>query len=140
MPRKSAEALLTQANPQHLPKLDPLDGMTERQGNVWRAVVAALPADYFNSAQSRQLSLYCSTVCQREDVERELALETAKPKPRASVVREMRKALGEWMERENRLARSMRLTHQAVYHKETAGRAASKGRSAEDILAELNEE
>ena len=87
MPRKSADALLTLPRGGEQPKLDPLDNMNERQAAVWRAVVACLPADYFSSAQTRQLADYCSAVCVREDIERELEYELAKKRPRFGGVR-----------------------------------------------------
>jgi hypothetical protein len=141
MPRKSADALLTLPRGGERPKLDPLDTLNERQAAVWRAVVACLPADYFSSAQTRQLAAYCSAVCVREDIERELAAELAKKRPRFEVVSALRRDLKTWIETENRLARSMRLTHQSVYHAETAGTRAKAGKlSAADIERELNDE
>lgn len=141
MPRTAAEALLTQPIGPQAPRLDPLDTLTPRQAEVWRAVVAALPPDYFNTAQTRQLGAYCVAVCQREDVSRELEREQAKRKPRRAEVAELRRELGDWMERENRFARSLRLTHQAVYHPETAGTKTRKGQaSAADLMREMNED
>jgi hypothetical protein len=141
MPRKSAEALLTPARGGELPKLDPLDTLSERQAAVWRAVVACLPPDYFSSAQTRQLAAYCSAVCEREDIERELAAEQAKKRPRFEVVSALRRAKKEWLEVENRLARSMRLTHQSVYHNETAHTRHKAGAaSAAEIERELNDD
>ena len=139
MPRVSAEALLIPKKVQQLPKLEPLDAMNERQAQVWRAVVASMPADYFSSAQVHILAAYCSAVCIRQDVEREMEAEQARKRPRRDVLAELRRDLAKWLETENRLARSMRLTHQAVFHRETAGtRTRDAKTSLAAIAAEMN--
>jgi hypothetical protein len=139
MPRISADALLAPKIAQQAPKLDPLDTLGPRQAEVWRAVVASMPPDYFSSAQTRLLASYCSAVVTREDVEADLLAEQARKRPRRDVIRELRHDLMKWLETENRLARSMRLTHQSTYHKETAGRAHNSGKlSAAEIAAEMN--
>lgn len=141
MPRVSVEALLTPKVAQPVPKLDPLDTLGEREASVWRAVVSTMPADYFSSAQVRLLSAYCSAVCVREDIEAELAAERRKKRSRGKVITRKRIELKGWMETENRLARSMRLTHQSVYQHTTAFTAHKKGKaSAADIARELNED
>src|SRR5215510_2381495 len=98
MPRKSAEELLTLPRGGEQPKLDPLDNLNERQAAVWRAVVACLPADYFSSAQTRQLAAYCCAVCVREDIEHELEYELAKKRPRFEIVSVLRRDLKGWVE------------------------------------------
>jgi hypothetical protein len=139
MPRISTEALLTPKKAQTLPKLEPLDTLGPRQAEVWRATVAPLPADYFSSAQTRILAAYCSAVIRREDVEAELEAEMARKRPRRGVIRELRQDLKGWLETENRLARSMRLTHQSVTRPETTATRVKAGKAAAlDALDALN--
>jgi hypothetical protein len=135
MPRESIDALLTPKMAKQGPKLEPLDTLGPRQAAVWRATVDALPADYFSSAQTRILAAYCSAVCEREDVEAELVAEKARKRPRAKVIKEKRIELKGWMETENRLARSMRLTHQSVYQQATANTRHKQGKATQGASA-----
>jgi hypothetical protein len=135
MPRKSPDAILTPPPVRAAPKLDVPYNLNERQGAIWRAVTDAMPADYFSSAQVPQLTSYCVAVCIRQDIEAELERELAKKKPREKVVDRKRMDLKQWMLTTDRLARSMRLTHQAVLYEATAGNAHKRGKATQGASA-----
>ena len=141
MPRISADALLTPTPRRDQPKLDVPYDFDERKGAVWRSVVNAMPSDYFSSAQVDHLRSYCTAVCIVLDLEAELAAEMRRKKPREKVIDRKRSDLKQWLMTKDRLARSMRLTHQSVMHNETAATAHRRGKvSAADIMRELNED
>lgn len=140
MPRKSVEDLLT-PTPVSGVKLDAPYDFSERKGDVWRAIVSALPADYFSPAQIPHLRNYCGAVVQCQFWEARLEKEQARRKPRDAELDKLEGKVRYWMEFENKLARSMRLTHQSVYQHTTANTAHQRGKTdAAELMREMNEE
>jgi hypothetical protein len=143
MPRKSVEELLTpSAVVAAALKPDAPYDFSERKAEVWRAVVGSLPADYFSPAQQPHLRSYCTAVVQLQQAEAKLEhAQARKHAPRQELLDKYLAEVKYWLETENRLARSMRLTHQSVYQHTTANTAHKRGKaSAADIMRELNEE
>jgi hypothetical protein len=120
MAPKSAASLLTPTAISNLPKPEIPYDLTEPESRVWQAVVNALPADYFSSAQMDGLKSLCQCVVMKCEAKAELEAEKSKKRPRLTVLAQKKRDWVRLVELEHKLMRSMRLTHQAVYHHRTA--------------------
>jgi hypothetical protein len=109
------------------PKLDVPYDLTEAEGAIWRAIVDAMPADYFSSAQVDGLKSLCQCIVMKDEVKRELEAERAKKRPRLKDVTKLRHEWQRLMDMEHKLMRSMRLWHQSVYHHRTAATRHKEG-------------
>jgi hypothetical protein len=123
--RKSADSLAIIQNPLEIvQRPDAPYDLTDEQVDEWRAVVASLPADWFQRGNHQLLSQYCRHVvaarrvaqlieqnCGGKDIDRKEFLELLKQQESES------RAI-------SALLRSMRLTQQSVMRAETAKRPA----------------
>jgi hypothetical protein len=135
MPRKSPDAILTPPPVRSAPKLEIPYALSDAEGAIWRAVTDAMPADYFSSAQVGQLQSYCEAMVIKASIKAELDREMAKKKPREKVIEKKRAELNKWITTANQLARSMRLTHQAVYDHQTAFSRHKSGKATQGASA-----
>lgn len=122
--RKSQGALQSVAPVENIPRCPPPAELSEFEAHIWTATVNTKPADWFQADTLPLLLSYCKHVSHAATLDREIAafdpawLRDDDGLKRYKVLTDMR-------ERESRaqtaLARSMRLTHQAQVHRETAG-------------------
>ena len=122
--RKSAESLtvVTEAIPV---RPDPPDSLTRRQAEVWRAVVATKPADWFTADSQPLLVAYCKAVENHERISTEIE-KANKAKLSGEKLKEYEKLIV-LQEKQARLmatlATKMRLTQMSRYRAETADTA-----------------
>jgi hypothetical protein len=120
MPRQSTASLaVVPIKPAASTRLAPPANLTADQKDLWRATVAALPADFFGKEQTPMLTSYVRHLARANDLER--ALQTLDPlapdylRLSSASVQQTKAALA--------FARALRLTNQARVEKATAGRA-----------------
>lgn len=124
MPRKPALAVVRPDNGQRPP---PPAGLSDRQAELWWAIVASRPADYFDASTLPLVHALVRHIETGEVLGRELQTLIAKRRTGAAWVRRL-ETLSKLHEREARAASSLatrlRLTMQARYTGGSAGTAA----------------
>ena len=105
--------------------LEPPEGLTEDQAEVWRSVVGARSADFFGEDAAPLLEEYCRVVvmCRLLAVQIEAGI--------AAGDADELKALLDMRDKESRrmasLATKLRITNQSRYTPQAAGTAANRG-------------
>ena len=100
--------------------------LTEGQATEWRAVVGAMPVDWFKRKSHATLANYCRHVCRSQWLAGQADVYGDKILKGEGGVATLDRLLG-MIEREDRAslahARSLRITHQARYDARAAGNA-----------------
>ena len=96
--------------------------LTDEEADEWRAVVASMPADHFARSHYPILAQYCRHVIASRRIA-QLDERCCKNKKEFSLIeyKELRKMMATESLAIMRLARSMRLTHQAIYKANATG-------------------
>jgi phage terminase small subunit len=88
MPRKSSEAIWAENiralnAPRPGPRPEPPDYLNQRAAEVWRAIVAARPPEYFDPAAQHLLASFCASAATADLVHEQMVLiDAADPKQR----------------------------------------------------------
>lgn len=139
MPRKSAAALaMAPLTPRHVtPRLAVPAMLANAEGDVWRATVGALPAQWFGIEQAPLLERYCRHVVRSRCLE--TLLRDSDPAADLDRYTKLARLVGEESGRILALARSLRLTVQSRTHATTAAHRASAARPQADITTLFEE-
>jgi hypothetical protein len=128
MPRRSRADLSVVVPLSTTRRPPPPDELTAEQGEVWRASVAAMPADWFGRETYPLLAAYCRHVCRSRWLAQEIDANADRILKLDGGVAMLDKLFG-MAERESRAvmahARSLRLTIQAKLDAKSAGRQAN---------------
>ena len=127
--RKSGASLATVTVLPGLQRITPPDDLTPEQGEVWRAVVASKPAEWFEGDSQPILKAYCKTVSEHARVS--VALDAFDPEwlktddglKRYDTLTKLQDRHARLM---TTLATKMRLTQQSRYRADAADVANSK--------------
>ncbi len=119
-------AALTSSPLETIPRLSPPDHLNEEQRQEWIELVNSMPAEHFSLCNKGILELYVCHLVSARDLTRKInGIEKRGPTESNRVLRTRRKKLGELTQlriKESNaatlLARSMRLTQQAIYRGE----------------------
>ncbi len=120
--RKSMSALMIDGSTAVIQRPDAPYTLTDAEADEWRAIVNSMPADYFARSHYPVLSQLCRHIAASNRVAQLIEQCCAKKRGKTFNIDEFN-LLNVMQNRESgviyRLARSMRLTHQALYRAES---------------------
>lgn len=122
--RKSAASfdVATTAPVKVVPRPDAPYDLTDEQTDEWRAIVASLPADWFQRGNHALLSQYCRHVIAARRIAQLIEKFAGEPEIDLGAFADLLKQQERETRAINALLRSMRLTQQSVVRAETAKR------------------
>ena len=109
--------------------LEPPEGLTDEQVQVWRETVGARSADYFGEDAVPMLEEYCRVVvmCRLLAMQIEAVIAGSGGEETAGLLKSFLDMRDKESRRMASLATKLRLTNQSRYTSKTAGTAAKKG-------------
>ena len=137
MPRKSQAAKLVQTPLVEQVRPDIPFDLTEEEGLVWRAVIDALPPDWFNPANEPLLTRYCKQIVTARLIDTMLAAEKMRRQPNKAMLLKLAKAQMSATTQIARLSTKMRIAQQSVYHPVTAAKQTARQASGGGVASAL---
>lgn len=121
-PKSMADLMIADSPAGIINRPDAPYDLTDEEADEWRAVVASMPADHFARSHYPILAQYCRHVIASRRIA-QLDERCCKNKKEFSIIeyKELRKMMATESLAIMRLARSMRLTHQAIYKANATG-------------------
>ena len=124
--RKSATAVAVARPVETVPRLEvPLD-LTPEQTDIWHAVAASRPADWWDSGNAHLLSQYCRHVIQARRLAQLIDAEMARPELDIRAIATLDALQNKNTMSIRALAASMRISQQSNYSARGAAGAASR--------------
>ncbi len=119
MPRRSAASLEIAGPVQIIPRPDAPYTLDDNAADVWRQIVASMPADHWHPGNYHMLEELCGYIVESRRVARLIGIESKKRKVDVAAYNNLMRLRMQVTNMINRLSRSMRLTQQAAWQPQT---------------------